>query len=466
MGPIPDVFRAIISQMSEGVIFLDNQHVIQICNAAAEKIRKVTASQIIGRSIFDIHPRRAHPQLSELLINLQTGALPASHRIIQAQGRHFDNSYSAVLDVHDDFLGTLMVSRDITEKHKLADEVSQLKNVLAAKEKGPPLILNSLVMQKILETLEAVAPLESTVLVTGESGTGKECIVDLIHRLSQRNGQPLVKVNCAALPESLIESELFGHVRGAFTGAHTDNKGKFVAAAGGTLFLDEIGELPLVAQVKLLRVIQDKIIQPVGGNNEVKVDVRIIAATNTDLGKAVTEGRFREDLFYRLNVIAIEIPPLRERTEDIIPLAEAFLKFFARKMKRPLSELSAPVRDLLRSHPMPGNVRQLKHAMERAVALGRGDMILPGDLPDELSNKTTLQAPVAHPLTPGNLKETLGRYEREIILQALSDNDGRKIPTAKTLGISRKTLWEKMQRYQLDGNVTELEHFSRDVTAS
>ncbi len=459
MKPVPDIFAAIISHMREGVIFLDSQHVIQICNRAAEKIRKVRADQIVGRSIFDIHPRRAHPQLSELLGNMQSGALPSSHRVIQAQGRYFDNSYSSVHDDQGQFLGTLLISRDITEQRRLTEEISQLKNILAAKEKGTPLIFKSPAMQRILETVDAIAALESTILITGESGTGKECIVDLIHNLSPRNKSPLIKVNCGALPENLIESELFGHVKGAFTGAHTDNKGKFLAASGGTLFLDEIGELPLPAQVKLLRVIQDKIIQPVGGQNEINVDVRIIAATNADLGKAVSDGRFREDIFYRINVISIEIPPLRERLEDIIPMAEAFIKHFARKMKKPIPKLSAPVCDLLLSSPLPGNVRQLKHAMERAVALGRGSTIMPSDLPSDLIKKTGLKAPVLQ-FDESSLKEALAGVERELILQKLTINQGRKLPTAKALGISRKTLWEKIQRYQLEGDVTKEKHSS------
>ncbi|HEY5674392.1 MAG TPA: sigma 54-interacting transcriptional regulator [Malonomonas sp.] len=449
MEPKPDVLNAILSNMNEGVIFIDSNHVIQFCNQAAEKIRKVKADRIVGRSIFDIHPHRAHPQLSEMLINMKTGALPASHRIVHAQNRYFDNSYSSIRDEQGKFLGTLMVSRDITDQQRLAEEVNQLKNVLAIKEKGPPLVFKSPAIQRVLANLESVAPLDSTVLLTGESGTGKECIVDLIHQLSHRSSKPLIKVNCGALPESLIESELFGHAKGAFTGAYAENKGKFVSADGGTLFLDEIGDLPLAAQVKLLRVIQDKIVQPVGKQKEIEVDVRIVAATNCDLTKAVEEKRFREDLFYRLNVISINIPPLRERQEDIIPLAEGFLKFYARKMKKPLQQLSAPVKEILLNHPLPGNVRQLKHAMERAIALSKGDMLLPSDLPDNMVAKGQ-PTEVGLTLGQGNLKELLGRYEKEFILQALSFNEGKKIPTAETLGISRKTLWEKMQRYHID----------------
>ncbi len=454
MGPVTEVLQAIISHMSEGVIFLDERHIIQLCNPAAEKIRRVKADRIIGRSIFDIHPHRAHPQLSEMLIEMKKGALPASHRIVHAQNRHFDNSYTSIHDEHGNFLGTLMVSRDITEKYRLAEEVNQLKNVLTAQGKGPPLVLKSPAMQRILATLESVAPLDSTVLVTGESGTGKECLVDLIHQLSHRNAHPLVKVNCGALPESLIESELFGHAKGAFTGAYADSKGKFVSADGGTLFLDEVGDLPLTAQVKLLRVIQDKIVQPVGKQKEIEVDVRIVAATNCDLAKAVAEGNFREDLYYRLNVIAINAPPLRERPEDIIPLAEGFLKFFAQEMKKPLPQLSTPVRDILLNHPLPGNVRQLRHAMERAIALCKGDLILPSDLPEDMVAKER-PVEVRLSLGHGSLKELLGRYEKEFIQQALSCHEGKKIETAEALGISRKTLWEKMQRYHLNESVNQ-----------
>lgn len=448
-----DLFREIIFHMNEGVIFLDNHHVIRVCNPAAEKIRKVKADQIVGRSIYDIHPRRAHPKISELLSNLQTSAFPSSHRIVQTQGRFFDNSYSSIQGPDGEYLGTLLVSRDITEQKRLAEEVSQLKNVLAAKEKGAPLVFNSPAILRVLETVEAVAPLDSTVLISGESGCGKECIVELIHQLSPRNNNPLVRVNCGALPENLIESELFGHNKGAFTGAHADKKGKFVAAAGGTLFLDEIGELPLSAQVKLLRVIQDKIVQPVGGQNEIKVDVRIIAATNRNLAKAVEDGRFREDIFYRLNVISVDIPPLRERSEDILPMAEAFIKHFARKMKKTLPELSEPAREMLQSCTYPGNVRQLKHAIERAVALGRGGTILPSDLPAELSPRKAFVNPVRE-FGHDSLKEALAEVEKEFIRQALLRNKCRKIPTAKALGITRKTLWEKIQRYQLDIEVT------------
>ncbi len=459
MQPTPQVLEAIITDMNEGVIFLDHQHIIRICNPAAERIRKVSADSIIGRSIFDIHPRRAHPKISELLANLQTAQFPSSHRIIKAQGRDFDNSYSAIRDDSGAFIGTLLVSRDITEQLRLADEVRRLQDVLADQQKDAPLIFDSPVMRRTLESLEAIAPLDSTVLITGESGTGKECFVDLIHDLSPRREQPLVKINCGAIPENLVEAELFGHVKGAFTGAHVEQKGKFMAASGGTLFLDEVGELPLAVQVKLLRVLQDKQVQPVGGHQAHKVDVRIVAATNADLGKAVSEGRFREDLYYRLNVIALEVPPLRQRPEDVIPLAEMFLKFFARKMKKPLPQLSAAARELVQRHPLPGNVRQLKHAMERAVALGRGDKILPGDLPADFvgAGVTTTHQP---DFGQGSLKEIVARCEREAILQALRTHNGRKMTAAKALGITRKTLWEKMQRYRIATDVTESEHFS------
>ncbi|WP_305041668.1 sigma-54 interaction domain-containing protein, partial [Geoalkalibacter sp.] len=343
-----------------------------------------------------------------------------------------------------------LISRDITENKTLSEENQRLRRYLAHPRDLDSFIARSPAVKGALEMVEAVAPLDSTLLLTGESGTGKEYFVDLIHALSPRRGAPLVKINCAALPETLLESELFGHRRGAFTGAVADQPGKFVQADGGTLFLDEIGELPLPSQAKLLRVLQEKTVQAVGGQKEVRVDVRIVAATNRKLAEEVGAGRFREDLYYRLNVISIAIPPLRERREDILPLAEYFLAQFARQMERPLPRLSPQVRDLLLRHPLPGNVRQLKHAMERAVALGKGEIILPDDLPEDLNQDRPglCLGPAFHP--GQSLRGALEHFERDYLRRALEFHQGRRLETAQALGISRKNLWEKLHRLGLE----------------
>jgi len=439
------IFQSIVFSMAEGVIYLDADDIIRICNPAAEAIRHVHAERILGKSIFAIHKPAAHERIGDLLASLKSGAIASSTRIIGAQNRWFENSYSAIRSPDGDYLGTLLISRDVTEKKRLAEENLQLKQVPGGAE--ALLVAHSGAMQKVVEMVDAVAPLDSTVLVAGENGTGKERVVELLHRSSERRERPLVRVNCAALPETLIESELFGHVRGAFTGAVSDHKGKFELAHGGTLFLDEIGELPLTAQSKLLRAIQERVVQPVGGRGEIRVDVRIVVASNRDLANEVQAGRFREDLYYRLNVITITLPPLRERTEDILPLATHFLEHFCKEMRRPRKSLAPEVRALLLSCPWPGNVRQLRHAMERAVALGKGPQLTVADLPAELCAGIPALVAVGSDLP---LKQALDGYERELIRRTLAQQAGRKGEAARSLGISRKNLWEKMARHGLD----------------
>ncbi len=445
--PRQEIFSTIVSEMPEGVIFLDDEDVIRFCNQAAERIRGIRADKIVGRLIYTIHPAKAHPRIRELLASLKSGVVATSNRVVKVHQRHFENTYSAVRDADGEYLGTLLISRDITEKKRLSEENLQLKN--------PPeedrLIACSERMRQLVELVDSVAELDSTVLVTGENGTGKERIVERLHQRSLRADRPLVRVNCAALPENLIESELFGHLRGSFTGAVADRQGQFVSADGGTLFLDEIAELPLGSQAKLLRAIQEKLVQPVGGRREVRVDVRIVVATNRDLTAEVEAGSFRQDLFYRLNVIHFDVPPLRQRPEDIIPLAEIFIEHFCRQMKRPLKLLAPEVQVLLQNHPLPGNVRQLKHAMERAVALGQGELLLPNDLPADLLSQEQMEAVgIRCAYRPGeSLKQIMGHHEREILLQALEYHRGRRNETAAALAISRKNLWEKLHRHAL-----------------
>ncbi len=447
--PRQEIFSSIVREMPEGVLFLDDEDVIRYCNPAAERIRKVRADKSVGRLVYTIHPAQAHPRLRELLTSLKSGVVATSNRVVKVQQCYFENTYSAVRDADGEYLGTLLISRDITEKKRLSEENLQLKNPINEDDR---LVARSEKMRQLLDLVDSVAELDSTVLVTGENGTGKERVVERLHRNSLRREKPLVRINCAALPENLIESELFGHQRGSFTGATEDRQGKFVLADGGTLFLDEIAELPLISQSKLLRAIQEKMVQPIGGRREVLVDVRIVVATNRDLGAEVKAGNFRQDLFYRLNVIHFEVPPLRDRPDDIIPLAELFVELFCRQMKRPLKVLAPEVRALLQNHPLPGNVRQLKHAIERAVALGQGEVLLPTDLPADLLGQEQVEAAGLHITYNSDecLKQIMARYERETLQQALRAHQGRKAETAASLGISRKSLWEKLHRHALD----------------
>jgi transcriptional regulator with PAS, ATPase and Fis domain len=287
-----------------------------------------------------------------------------------------------------------------------------------------------------------IATSDSRVLITGESGVGKEVLVDLIHVWSFRSAGPLVKVNCAAIPETLLESELFGYEKGAFTGASAQRIGRFEEATEGTIFLDEISEMSLLVQAKLLRVTQDGGFQRLGSNNELKTRARILAATNHDLEEEVRRGKFREDLFYRLNVFEVHIPPLRERPEDILPLAARFIGEFTGGQPRFASGFA----ECLKGYAWPGNVRELRNAMERAALLSRGEMILPEHLPARVRQNSTPPI-VPEPAEAGRLEE----IEREAILQALRKHDFNRTETAKALGIGRRTLVYKLQRFREQG---------------
>ncbi|OEU75276.1 MAG: hypothetical protein BA874_05235 [Desulfuromonadales bacterium C00003068] len=446
------IYQSIIEEMSEGVVFLDENDIIRICNPAAESVRHVKAARILGKSIFSLHPPRMHHRIRELIESLKSGKISSGSRIVHAQKRFFSNSYTAIRSSDGMFLGTLLISRDVTEQKRLHTENESLKNP-DDQDKMKCLVLKSEAAQKVMEMATMLGAIDSTVLVSGENGTGKECVVELLHQNSPRRNGPLIRVNCAALPENLIESELFGYAKGAFTGANENRKGKFELAHGGTLFLDEIGDLPLAAQAKLLRVLQERTVQPLGGKSEVSVDVRIVAATNHILVDDVASGSFREDLFYRLNVIQIDVPPLRERVDDIQPLAQMFLEKFSQKMNKPTCRLSQEALDILLGCRFPGNVRQLEHAIERAVALSSGELILPDDLPRELLQLSDASSGFRYQ-SGHKLKDAVSFFEREYILQALKSCGDKKGETAHLLGISRKSLWEKIQRYNLDDDVT------------
>jgi len=289
-------------------------------------------------------------------------------------------------------------------------------------------------------------------LLRGESGTGKELIARAIHFQSKRKDKPLIEINCASIPENLLESELFGHEKGAFTGAYKQKKGKFEIADGGTLFLDEIGELPLSLQAKLLRVLQEKRFTRVGGVENIEVNVRLIAATNADLEVLLKEGRFREDLYYRLNVIPIIVPPLRERPEDIGPLTDFFIEKYARKNNRQIKGISAEARELFLHYHWPGNVRELENAIENAVVMSEGDLIQVDDLPVYL--KDTRPAFQGFPFPwedydKMSYKEKLAYLEREIIRQALMETKGNKTHAAEKLGFTLRTLRNKVKKYNL-----------------
>jgi transcriptional regulator with PAS, ATPase and Fis domain len=330
-------------------------------------------------------------------------------------------------------------------EHKLRTKKQQLSRAQLVEIKEPSgMVARSAAMQRVLDLARRVAQVDSTVLVTGESGVGKERIARLIHDESSRATRPFIAINCAALTETLLESELFGHAKGSFTGAATDRAGLFEAAHGGTLFLDEVGEVPPAMQAKLLRTLQEREVRRVGENRARSVDVRVLAATNRDLAVEVERGTFRKDLYYRLRVVELRIPPLRQRREDILPLARLFLARAMESMKRKAAGLSPKAADQLVRYDWPGNVRELENAMERAMALMTpSTQVQPEDLPEEV--RAALPSP--HTL-PGRVK-TLEEVEREYIAAALNANDGNRTRTAAQLKIGIATLHRKIKEYGL-----------------
>jgi two-component system response regulator HydG len=340
----------------------------------------------------------------------------------------------------------LSVVERALEKKRLTDKVANLQREIKNKYKFDGVVGNSPVMMRVLNILMELTNSESTVLITGESGTGKELIARAIHNNSRRSNKPFVVVNCGALPESLQESELFGHVIGSFTGAVKDKKGIFLEAQGGTLFLDEIGETSLSSQVKLLRFLQNGEIRRVGDNKPIFLDVRIIVATNKDLDEATKGGTFRKDLFYRLNVIRIHLPPLRERKEDIHVLVNYFVNKYSNKLEKKLPEITADAMSLLMNYSWPGNVRELENVIERAVTLVMGDRIEASDLALHDSLETDN---IDVMMESGGIRAALAQQERKTIIESLRRYAGNRKLAASNLGISTTTLWRKMKEYHI-----------------
>jgi len=347
----------------------------------------------------------------------------------------------------------LLVARRAIEVAKLRDENIQLKRELKKKYDFHGIIGTSLEMQKVYSMIEKIAGTDSTILITGDSGTGKELIARTIHYNSSRSQKNFVPINCAAIPKDLLESELFGHERGAFTGAVSTHIGRFEFANGGTLFLDEIGELDPMIQVKLLRVLQERSFERVGSTKTIKVDVRIITATNKNLEEEVREGRFREDLYYRLNVIPVHLPPLRERKDDIPILVEHFVQKFCEEKKKKAPHFTRETMDAFLNYEWKGNVRELENLIERLVILKPGETIYPDDLPDRLYGEKRSSAQPGKPsgdivLTENgiDLNEFLDSYEEKLIMQALKLSGGVKSKAASLLGLNRTTLVEKLKK--------------------
>jgi two-component system nitrogen regulation response regulator NtrX len=338
---------------------------------------------------------------------------------------------------------TILVVRNALRQRRLEAENRALR---ARVDRTQTMIGESYAMRQLREQVAMAAPTNGRVLVYGENGTGKELVARTLHALSRRRNGAFVEVNCAAIPEDLIESELFGHVRGAFTGAVADRRGKFEVADGGTIFLDEIGDMSLKTQAKVLRVLQEQTMEPVGGTQRIKVDARVVAATNKDLQAEIRAGRFREDLYFRLNVIPIFVPPLRDRPEDIPLLAEHFMSEFAREYGRRPKSFESSALSVLRRYPWPGNVRELRNVIERLIIMVPGDTIAPADL-GFLDQHAVEDVEHASPSERLTLHEARDRFERDLILKTLAEQQGNMSRTAEVLGVERSNLYRKMRAF-------------------
>jgi DNA-binding NtrC family response regulator len=339
------------------------------------------------------------------------------------------------------------ILRNLAENIAMRDENLSLRRRLADVGELGPLIGKSLSMRRVIATIERIAEASASIVITGESGSGKELVARTIHQMSSRRARPYVGVNCAAIPETLMESELFGHERGAFTGAEQRREGCFEAANGGTLLLDEITEMKIEVQAKLLRVLEEHRLRRVGGNSEIALDVRVLAASNRDVAEAVREGKLREDLYYRLNVFTIDLPPLRERREDVPLLVQNFIQHYAARNNKEVVGIDDEALTALQAHPWPGNIRQLRNVIERALIVCNGRVIRRSDLQPEFQAISTVESGYVK-LRIGS---TLEEMEKELIKRTIEFNGGNKTRAAHMLGVSPKTLYNKLERYGQQG---------------
>ncbi|MEW6351210.1 MAG: sigma 54-interacting transcriptional regulator [Thermodesulfobacteriota bacterium] len=428
--------RMILDSVADGVFTVDEQFVVTSFNQAAERITGVPRNEAIGRPCCEVFRAEICEGDCALKQTIRTGKPVVNQAvfILRSDGERVPISVSTALlkDAKENIAGGVETFRDLTLVEALRKEVEKsftFEDMMSRNDR----------MREIFHLLPDVAMSDSTILLQGESGTGKELLAKALHNLSSRSGKPLVAVNCGAIPDTLLESELFGYKAGAFTDAKRDRPGRFALAQGGTIFLDEIGDVTPALQVRLLRVLQERTFEPLGGARTVTADVRVVAATNKDLQAMVQDGRFREDLYYRVSVFRLSLPPLRERKEDIPLLAHHFVTRFNRLKGKDITGLSKESLATFLRHAWPGNIREMENAIEHAFILCHGGLIETRHLPDELR-----YTPVPGEGSFSGI--TLEEIEARVIREALARNDGRKLATAQELGINKTTLWRKMKR--------------------
>lgn len=439
---IPEhVTGIILESISDGVFTVDHEWQITSFNRAAEKITGIPRDQAIGKYCWEILRSNMCERDCALRRTMKHGKslIDTSTHIFTKDGRRIPVVVSTALlkDMDGEILGGVETFRDMSL-------VEELRKELEGRFQVGDIISRNPAMHMIFRILPQVAESESTVLIQGETGTGKELLARAIHDLSPRRNQPFVAVNCGAFPDSLLESELFGYKKGAFTNATKDKPGYFAAAEGGTILLDEIGDLSPAFQVRLLRVLQDRIYQPLGATETVKANVRVIAATNRSLTDLVEKGTFRRDLFYRVNVVRLDLPPLRQRKEDIPMLVKHFIGRLNRLQGKAVAGISQEALSLLMFHDFPGNIRELENIIEHAFVLCPKGQIEPQCLPESLKATAAVQT------AGGNMDATLESTEIRVILEALERNHYNRLVTARELGMHKSTLFRKIKRFRID----------------
>jgi PAS domain S-box-containing protein len=430
---------AILDSIADGVFTVDCDWRITYFNRAAEEITGIKRADALGRYCFEVFKASICEDgccLRQTLETCESRVHQAAYVIRHDGGKIPISISTAVLrDPSGKIVGGVETFRNLSDVEALRKELKQRFTFADIVSKNAR-------MHEIFAILPQIAISDATVLLEGESGTGKELFARAIHTLSNRSKGPSVALNCAALPDTLLESELFGHVAGAFTDARKDRAGRFALASGGTIFLDEIGDISPALQVRLLRVLQEKTIEPLGGTKTQTVDVRVIAASNRSLTDLIGEGKFRQDLYYRLNVVCLRIPPLRERREDIPLLVEHFIEHFNRLQGKEVSHLDPRALGILMRHPFPGNVRELLNVVEHAFVLCPGGVLLVEHLPEHLQPQGTPP--------PATATRTLDHLEAEMIREALSRNGFNRVATARELGVHKTTLWRKMKKHGIE----------------
>ncbi len=451
-------WKTVVDTIQDGVMIVSPAGTIVSVNRAFEEITGYPQEEIVGQSCAilnctscEIIRGTGHCQWCAMF---EKGRLRRQKcLLVRKDGLTVSvvKNASVLKDGAGNVTGAVETMTDITDLMHKETQIASFRRELDAEDRFHGMIGTSAQMQQVFELITNAAQSDAPVIIYGESGTGKELVARAIHETSQRSTNPYIKVNCAALNESLLESELFGHVKGAYTGAHRDREGRFELASKGDIFLDEIGDLPLSTQVKLLRVLEEKVVERVGDHHPIAIDTRIISATNRDLSQLIATGRFREDFYYRINVIPIHVPPLRERVDDIPLLARSFFNRILLKSSKQIQGISNPTLEALMRYTWPGNVRELKSAFEFAFVSCQGDAIIPENLPRHIIEGVPEASGSSVPVSAANLDD----LKKARLLRALEASGGNQSEAARQLGLSRTSVWNQMKRYGIPSYKTK-----------